>query len=443
MVKKDENLKDLEGAEIELLPVDEIRPNGFNCNVMDEVEYNALVKDMKKIGHPDGMAAVIVRQLHPNAIRKKGKTKIKYEIIDGEHRWKAAGELGWTQIKTLMFSHDKITQTQALILNFKINRQRGSHDPFKEARFFNYLADIEKMTQKDIAKLLNVNRTTVNKRISIVKIDRKILEKVPHGTDSPVSVLEIVAQGPTEEDQFELLKEYHQWNYTVSQLEGTLKRKKHEFEQQQKFIAERDKSAKFKNCPKCKKLAIGKSSDGRYNCENWHEWNPKTGELYDEDDDDWEDEWDDEDDEDHGDLSVSEFQATEDDSKKLIRCFRSPYHEEDVVKAIKKAFKKAMNTYIDHATGIDIHQDYGSYYGSTVYFNTRYGVNLAINSDQGRLVVKAQNKDYKFGDANMKVDVSTPTVTAKHGTSKGEELFEQLMKGLLTFNEVGEKKKKK
>ena len=43
---KNNEVKDLDGAQIVMLPIKAIRPNEFNCNVMDDKEYNAMKKVM-------------------------------------------------------------------------------------------------------------------------------------------------------------------------------------------------------------------------------------------------------------------------------------------------------------------------------------------------------------------------------------------------------------
>lgn len=58
------------------VPIAKIRPNGFNYNVQNEKTFTRLMESMRKFGY---IEPVIVRQV-----------KGGYEIINGEHRWRAA-----------------------------------------------------------------------------------------------------------------------------------------------------------------------------------------------------------------------------------------------------------------------------------------------------------------------------------------------------------------
>ena len=313
--------------------------------------------------------------------------------------------------------------------------QRGTHDPYKEAKFFNYLVQDQKITQNKVAKLVNVNRSTVNKRISILKIEPEAFKGVPHGTDTPISVLEVVAQAPTAEDQKDILMKFHKYSWNVRSLETDVKQKKHYYEKLQKFIAERDKSAKFKNCPVCKKLAEGKDNPwwadhGRklYYCENEkHFWDPKTGEINQPDMDD-------------DDITTTERKALTNDTNRMIRCFRSPYKKQEVIVAVRKALKKLVNAHIDQCTMLEMHLDGDRWGDNYFHFKTYYGVNLTITADQGRLSITSTEKPYKDGENKSKVDVFSPEVTKKQGTKKAEKMFDMLMNGLLTFADKSKKK---
>lgn len=430
LTKKNE-VKDLDGAEIVMLPIRAIRPNKFNCNVMDDAEYNAMKNDMKLMANPEGMAAVVVRELD------KPEGKIEYEIIDGEHRHRAAGEINWKKIKTLMFTKEKMTQNQALILNFRINMQRGSHDPYKEAKFFNYLVEDQKKTQDEVAKLVNVNRSTVNKRISILKIDPGVFKGVPHGTVVPVSVLEIVAQAPTKKGQADLLKN-HKRGSSVRDLEANVKYQKQKHQEDLELKALR-KRVKFPKCPKCKKPVVEEVSPywhkGKVKllcCSQYtwdgHFWDPETGEQKKE-------------------PTTASSGTTRQKRTTLTRVFRSPQKQEAILKAARKAAKKAVIAYIDNARSLEMilpSDGSGTWYGENeISFKVGVGVNICMKSDQGHLNIRTEYKAYKDKINNSKVEVVRPEVTATRGTKAAENLFDKLMNGLLTFDRSKKKKGKK
>lgn len=422
-------LKDLDGAEIVMLPIKAIRPNKFNCNVMDDAEYNAMKNDMKLMANPEGMAAVVVRELD------KPEGKIEYEIIDGEHRHRAAGEINWKKIKTLMFTKEKMTQNQALILNFRINMQRGSHDPYKEAKFFNYLVEDQKKTQDEVAKLVNVNRSTVNKRISILKIDPGVFKGVPHGTVVPVSVLEIVAQAPTKKGQAELLKN-HKRGSSVRDLEANVKYQKREHEAELELKALR-KRVKYPKCPKCRKPVVEEVSPywhkGKVKllcCSQYtwdgHFWDPETGEQKMEPDN-------------RPKGSSGGVKRTT-----LTRIFRTPYKQDPILIAARKAAKMAVIAYIDQARSLKLVLPGNNWYGENeISFEVGVGVNVSMKSDQGHLRIRTERKEYKDKINYSKVEVVRPEVTKDRGTKAAERLFDKFMNGLLTFDRSKKKKGKK
>ena len=67
------------------IPLNNIIPNSINPNRMPKGTFNKLKKSLKKVG-----------QLNPIIVRKKEK---KYEIIDGEWRWRAAKEINMPSLQ--------------------------------------------------------------------------------------------------------------------------------------------------------------------------------------------------------------------------------------------------------------------------------------------------------------------------------------------------------
>lgn len=437
--KPDEiKIRDMEGVELHSVKVNSIRANKYNCNVMDEAEYTALVADLKQMGNPEGITPIVVRELD------QMEKKAIFELIDGEHRWNAAKELKWERLPAMVFPKGTITQQQALVLNFKVNRQRGSHDPFKEAKFYHYLTVNQQQTQKDVGKLLNLDPSTISKRISILNLDPKALNHLPKGVELPVSVLEVVAQGPSLQQQQDLVEMYRSYGYTVENLETEVRQMKFEIKEAEKFKNKIDHS-KVKKCPTCKLPPNTEMepcftpNDGikYFQCENRHIWDGKTGKKIEE--------------KDYkpagsgsGDSGTGKSsEATESKTPSMVRCFRGTHSEEELNAAVRKMLKKAVVHFIDKCTRLEMHIG-GDYYSpSNIEFNTAYGTRLSIKSDQGLLSIKSEPKTYKDGVSTAKVDVFEPAVTQKDGTKKAEKLFELLMNNLLTFGVKSKKKEDK
>lgn len=96
-----------------------IKPNPFNPNFMDAPTFRKEVESIKQLGM---IGSIIVRDhIVPGY----------YEILDGEHRWKAAVELGYTlmQVETI----GQIPDSMMKFLTVHLNNLHGKDDIFKRA----------------------------------------------------------------------------------------------------------------------------------------------------------------------------------------------------------------------------------------------------------------------------------------------------------------------
>lgn len=165
----------------ETLEVAKISQAEWNPNEMSEEKFEALKADLKEHG-----------QLYPIVVREvKGPKQNGYEVVEGNHRLKAAKALCWKAIKATV--QEFKTPEEAMLLNFRANSARGQHNPFKEAELFKRILEAGR-TQESLGKELGVDRSLIAKRVSLLKIDsdvRKDIQKaVPHIT---VSCLEMIS----------------------------------------------------------------------------------------------------------------------------------------------------------------------------------------------------------------------------------------------------------
>ncbi|MCS7114104.1 MAG: ParB N-terminal domain-containing protein [Nitrososphaerota archaeon] len=110
-----------------MLPVESVRPNRWNVNVLPSVEY-ARLKAVMRISGPERTEPIVVRKAEDGA----------WEIVNGEQRWKAAKELGWKAIPALEVE-GKGEAAKFLCLSF--NAVRGHIDLVKLSELL--LADPE------------------------------------------------------------------------------------------------------------------------------------------------------------------------------------------------------------------------------------------------------------------------------------------------------------
>jgi len=264
----------------ELISVGLLQPNKWNPNVMGDVEYQALKQDMQ-VGGPQSIDPVLVSPW--NCFYIGADVNESYVIVDGEHRWRSAKELNW---KEILCEVREITEDQAKMLCYRRNKERGTIDPFKEAALFNSELD-QKLTQKQIADKYLVDPSTVSHRLSLLRIQPKIIEtvrKLPRGTITPSHLEPIATLEPQDQKRVELKSLYSDGFKSVKQIETEVTRIK-EMRTEEKALAEALKIAKFPKCPKCKKepIRIHYKKLPWVSCGRGHDWSLTTGKgLYEE-----------------------------------------------------------------------------------------------------------------------------------------------------------------
>jgi len=99
----------LERLKIEYVPVDSIFPNTYNPNRQSEHDFALLLKSIEE----DGFTQPII--VHQE----------KRQIVDGEHRWRGARKLGYTEVPVVFVD---MTPEQMRISTLRHNRARGDED---------------------------------------------------------------------------------------------------------------------------------------------------------------------------------------------------------------------------------------------------------------------------------------------------------------------------
>jgi hypothetical protein len=100
---------------LERCPVDRLVPNTWNPNRMDDWLLAKLREHIARFGFVD---PILVRPI-PNTQN--------YEIIDGEHRWKAAKEMGLKEIPVIVI--EGISEKEAKLMTLAANELKGKSDP--------------------------------------------------------------------------------------------------------------------------------------------------------------------------------------------------------------------------------------------------------------------------------------------------------------------------
>lgn len=108
----------LEKLEIVYAKITEIKPNSYNPNRQSDNDFDLLLRSISEDGFTQPIVAV--RTADPDEAKQ-----YPFTIVDGEHRWRAASQLGMTEVPLAVVP---MTLEQARIATLRHNRARGSED---------------------------------------------------------------------------------------------------------------------------------------------------------------------------------------------------------------------------------------------------------------------------------------------------------------------------
>lgn len=189
--------------ELEILPVDYIRPNPYQPRrVFTEESISELAHSIKQYG-----------LLQPITVRKSSHSY--YEIIAGERRWRAVCKAGFTHIKA--FVQPAIDEDSAMIALIE-NLQRENLHFFEEADAYLSLMKEHGLTQEELARRLGKNQSTIANKMRILKLPCSVKDLI-----LTYKLTERHARAllrlHNEEAQLKLIKDITQKNLSVKSTE--------------------------------------------------------------------------------------------------------------------------------------------------------------------------------------------------------------------------------
>jgi ParB family chromosome partitioning protein len=144
--------------EIKKIDINLIDPNPWNPNQMDGGTFAHLLAEFKRVGC---IQPILVR---PVASR--------FQIIDGENRWRAGKEFGMTSMDAVV---KEMTDDQAKVTTINMNKIKGSDDPIKLAELLKALSG--EIEPADLSALINIKQEELNLIIELVEMPEGILDK--------------------------------------------------------------------------------------------------------------------------------------------------------------------------------------------------------------------------------------------------------------------------
>jgi ParB/RepB/Spo0J family partition protein len=112
------------------VPVGKLHPNPDNPNVMGERTFNMLIDNIQMTGFTD-----------PILVRPFPKKKGHYEIVGGEHRWKAAKYLGFVAVPCTVVTDKEFDEERAAFQLVRHNVISGKLDPAKFVALYNKVSE--------------------------------------------------------------------------------------------------------------------------------------------------------------------------------------------------------------------------------------------------------------------------------------------------------------
>lgn len=127
---------------IQDIPIEQFIPNPWNSNVMTPDVFQHLKREYLRVGN---LQPVVARWIGEHA-----------QLIDGEHRWKMAKEMGPEYMEpTLKAVIVEMTDEEAKLTTINMNKIKGADDPICLAYLLKDLAAT--MPMENIASALNFN----------------------------------------------------------------------------------------------------------------------------------------------------------------------------------------------------------------------------------------------------------------------------------------------
>ncbi len=142
------------------LRTDLLEPNPWNPNRMTEAIRRKLVLNLKR----DGFVA-------PLLVRKLGD---RYQIVNGEHRWRIAQELGYQTVPCVVLAD--LDDRRARILTVNLNELGGDPVPVLLAKLLHELEEVTPLSE--LASVLPYDESEIQDTLALLKMPEGLEELI-------------------------------------------------------------------------------------------------------------------------------------------------------------------------------------------------------------------------------------------------------------------------
>ncbi|MRG87958.1 nucleoid occlusion protein [Salinibacillus xinjiangensis] len=151
--------------EVIQIPVVEIQPNQYQPrSIFSDEKIEELAQTIRTHG-----------MIQPIVVRKSENPSVKYELIAGERRWRAAQHLNWEHIPAII---KEMTDTETASVALIENLQREELTVIEEAIAYAQLLEMHELTQEALAQRLGKSQSTVANKLRLLKLPEPIQQAV-------------------------------------------------------------------------------------------------------------------------------------------------------------------------------------------------------------------------------------------------------------------------
>lgn len=154
------------GAGLAMLAVSDIEPHpeqprrNFDEAALDELAQSIAARGV----------------IQPIIVRPMGKGR--YQLVAGERRWRAAQRARLHEIPAIV---REVDEAEIGVLALVENLQREDLNPVEEARAYQRLGEEQKLTQQEIAGLVDKSRSHVANMMRLLDLPGEVLELIERG----------------------------------------------------------------------------------------------------------------------------------------------------------------------------------------------------------------------------------------------------------------------
>jgi ParB-like chromosome segregation protein Spo0J len=156
---------------VQMLATTKITPNDYNPNELTEEEFKEYRAEAKRLG----------RLPKPLFVKPNGV------IMDGEHGWKVAQELGWAEVPCEV---EDLEDFEAMRRTYKRNRH-GSFNQVLLGRMFETMMEMRGLSGRDLANEIGVSEGTVRNALLYAEAAKVRNRYAPGEGDAQIARLSV------------------------------------------------------------------------------------------------------------------------------------------------------------------------------------------------------------------------------------------------------------